>query len=188
MTSQRSMQKFCTRTIELGHAGGCARAVRGSELKSALAAAMVAIDAKAPASARIRPGSRSSAWCARQACDHSSRADRPRSECHRRRSDALVSLPPQVIRRYVEDDRGFHVRRQPGARPDLVLELHRSPARVACEPHHARRALPLSDGLEHLPRRTGCDAHPHLELPFDTVEAVLAAINQPDLFLRNRTA
>lgn len=47
------MQKFCTRTIELGQVGACARAVLGSEVKSALAAAIAAMDTRAPASARL---------------------------------------------------------------------------------------------------------------------------------------
>src|SRR6187399_1087652 len=186
MTSQRSMQKSCTRVIAGVQVASRALAVVGPDVKSPSATPVATTPNTHPANARIgsiKPRSRR--WNRGSALR---RADRARGERHRGRPDTLIRFSPEIRGGNVEHDRGLDVGGQPSPCPDFVLELHGSPPGISRKPHHTGRALTVGDGLEHLSGGAGRNTNPDLELPLDAVEAILSAVNEPDLLLRNGAA
>lgn len=82
----------------------------------------------------------------------------------------------------------MEIGRKPRSDSDFVLQLAWRPTRVAGESEQAIGSRTVRQQLEHFARCARYDTRADLELALDSIEALLGAINQPDLFARNGPA
>lgn len=116
------------------------------------------------------------------------RSDGARRERDRGRPHSLVSALPNLFPSDVEHDSRVCVGRQPRAHANLVLELRRSPSRIAHETHDPSWAPAVRNRFEHLARRGSSDTRTDVELLGEISEPVVRPIQEPNLLGRHGPA